>query len=130
MKYRTLGRTGLNVSEIGFGAWGSGKHLWVGAQDDLSLRALEVARDAGINFFDTALAYGDGHSERLLAKAFGRRTDVVIASKVPPKNLIWPARPGSTLQEVFPREYVMDCLERSLRNINRDAIDVYQFHVW
>jgi aryl-alcohol dehydrogenase-like predicted oxidoreductase len=130
MKYRTLGRTELNVSEIGFGAWGIGKHLWVGAQDDLSLRALEVARDAGINFFDTALAYGDGHSEQILAKAFGRRTDVVIATKVPPKNLIWPARPGSTLHEVFPREYVMDCVERSLRNLNRDSIDLYQFHVW
>jgi aryl-alcohol dehydrogenase-like predicted oxidoreductase len=130
MRYRTLGRTGLNVSEIGFGAWGIGKHMWVGADDQQSLQALKAARDQGVNFFDTALAYGDGHSEQLIARAFGRSTDVVIATKVPPKNLIWPARAGTPLRDVFPRKYVIECLDASLRNLGRDAIDVYQFHVW
>src|ERR1700750_930118 len=99
MRYRKLGRTGFEVSEIGFGAWGIGKGDWVGAEDVESLRTLSAARDAGINFYDTALAYGDGHSERLIARAFGTSRDVVVASKVPPKNMIWPAHPQSALDD-------------------------------
>lgn len=130
MIYRQLGRTGLRVSEIGFGAWGIGKGLWVGADDDVSLTTLKAAQNSGINFFDTALAYGEGHSERLLARAFGRSSDVVIASKVPPLNRIWPAHNGTPLRQVFPREYVLESLDQSLTNLQRDQIDVYQFHVW
>jgi aryl-alcohol dehydrogenase-like predicted oxidoreductase len=94
MRYRKLGRTGLEVSEIGYGAWGIGKSQWVGAEDEESFRALMAARDVGVNFFDSALAYGMGHSEQLLSRAFGKSSDVIIASKVPPKNLIWPATLG------------------------------------
>jgi aryl-alcohol dehydrogenase-like predicted oxidoreductase len=130
MKYRPLGSTGLNVSEIGFGAWGIGKSQWLGAEDSESLRTLKTAQEAGINFFDTALAYGDGHSERLLARAFGKSADVIIASKVPPKNSVWPARPESLLEEVFPSDYVRSSLDSSLRNLGRETVDVYQFHVW
>ncbi|HLK34265.1 MAG TPA: aldo/keto reductase [Terriglobales bacterium] len=130
MKYRQLGRTGLQVSEIGFGAWGIGKSEWVGAEDQASLTALKSARDAGINFFDTALAYGMGHSEQLLARAFGKSSEVLIASKVPPKNFIWPAQPGVPLREVFPRQYVLSSLDQSLNNLGREAVDLYQFHVW
>ncbi len=129
MHYRTLGRTGLKVSEIGFGAWGISGRQWLGAEDANSLRALKAARDAGVTFFDTALAYGDGHSEKLLARAFGQSREVVIASKVPPKNLIWPATPESRLEEVFPRAHVLDCLECSYRNLGRE-MDLFQFHVW
>src|SRR5512141_146105 len=92
MKHRKLGRTGLNVSEIGFGAWGISGAQWIGAEDEVSVQTLKAARDAGINFFDTALAYGDGHSEQLMNRAFGKSPEVIIASKVPPKNLTWPAR--------------------------------------
>lgn len=130
MKYRQLGRTGFEVSEIGYGAWGIGQSEWVGAEDELSLKSLQAARDAGINFFDTALAYGEGHSERLLKRAFGNVNDLVIASKVPPKNGIWPAQPGSKWAEVFPREYVLTCLAQTLKNLGRDTVDLYQFHVW
>ncbi len=130
MRYRTLGRTGMQVSELGFGAWGIGKSEWVGAEDRASIRALQAARDAGVNFFDTALAYGMGHSEQLLAQAFGQARDIIIASKVPPKNMIWPARPGTKLAKVFPKSYVLDCLHRTLKNLGRDFVDVYQFHVW
>lgn len=129
MHYRILGRTGLQVSEIGFGAWGISGRQWIGAEDAHSLQALEAARDAGVNFFDTALAYGDGHSEQLLARAFGQSREVIIASKAPPKNLIWPAAPDSRLDQVFPRDYVLECLETSYRNLGR-AMDLYQFHVW
>jgi aryl-alcohol dehydrogenase-like predicted oxidoreductase len=130
MNYRQLGRTGLQVSEIGFGAWGIGKGLWIGAEDDVSLATLKAARDSGINFFDTARAYGDGHSEQLLAQAFGKSADVIIATKVAPLNLVWPARNGTPLQKVFPHEYVLKSLEQSLSNLQRERIDVYQFHVW
>ena len=130
MKYRKLGATGIQVSEIGFGAWGIGRSQWVGADDDVSLSTLKAAFDHGINFFDTALAYGEGHSEELLARAFGKSSEVVIASKVPPMNRIWPARNGTPLREVFPIEYVRKSLDQSLANLQRDTVDVYQFHVW
>jgi aryl-alcohol dehydrogenase-like predicted oxidoreductase len=130
MKYRTLGRTGLQVSEIGFGGWGIGKTSWIGADDQVSIQALTTARDAGVNFFDTALAYGDGHSERLLAKVFGKADNLVVASKVPPKNMQWPARPNTSLRDTFPREHVLHCLKRTLTNLQREIVDIYQFHVW
>lgn len=130
MKYRTLGRTELNVSEIGYGAWGIGKAMWVGAEDEESLRSLKAARDAGVNFFDTALAYGDGHSERLLSKAFGKSPEVIIASKVPPSDNQWGVRAGSPLQRTFPKQHVLDSLDRTLKNLDRDAVDIYQFHTW
>ena len=130
MRYRKLGKTGFEVSEIGFGAWGIGKGNWVGAEDAESLRTLSAARDAGINFYDTALAYGDGHSEALIARAFGKSRDVIIASKVPPKNMIWPAQPEGHLRDVFPSEYVLASLDTTLKNLRRDSVDVYQFHVW
>ena len=102
----------------------------MGADDAESLCALTTAREVGINFFDTALAYGSGHSEKLIARAFGMSKDVVIASKVPPKNMIWPAHPNSALAEVFPSDYVLDCLNTSLKNLRRNTVDIYQFHVW
>ncbi|MHB8734038.1 MAG: aldo/keto reductase [Terriglobales bacterium] len=130
MRYRTLGRTGLQVSEIGYGAWGIGGSQWVGADDSTSVRSLQRAREAGVNFFDTALAYNEGHSEELLGRAFGTSREVIIASKVPPKNQIWPAKPESTLEEVFPKAYVLECLDLTLRHLGRDQVDLFQFHVW
>jgi aryl-alcohol dehydrogenase-like predicted oxidoreductase len=130
MRLRQLGKTGLKVSEIGYGAWGIGKFMWVGAEDEVSLQALKKARELGINFFDTALAYGTGESERLLARALGKDGDAIIASKVPPKNLTWPAKPGTPLAQAFPKSYALACLEQSLRNLGRESIEVYQFHVW
>jgi aryl-alcohol dehydrogenase-like predicted oxidoreductase len=130
MRYRSFGKTGLKVSEIGYGAWGIGKTLWIGAEDDESLRSLRAAREAGVNFYDTALAYGDGHSERLIARCFGQLSDVVIASKVPPKDRVWPVKPGTPLRSAFAREYVLGCLDQTLRNLGRESVDIYQFHAW
>jgi len=127
MNYRTLGRTGLRISEIGFGTWGIGKSAWMGADDQVSIRALETAHDLGVNFFDTALLYGDGHSERLLARALGKSSDVIIASKVPIKASLQPSRRFS---EVFPRSYTLDCLHKTLGNLGRESVDLYQFHGW
>jgi len=131
VNYRRLGKTGLEVSEVGYGAWGIGKSQWLGAEDDESLRALNTAIDFGLNFIDTALAYGEGHSERLVGQVVKERSETVyVATKIPPQNGIWPAPDGLHPDETFPGEYVRECTERSLQNLSLDAIDVQQFHVW
>jgi aryl-alcohol dehydrogenase-like predicted oxidoreductase len=131
MHYRRLGRTGLEVSEVGFGAWGIGKSQWLGAEDDESLRALRRAIDLGLNFIDTALAYGEGHSERLVGRVVKERDETVyVATKIPPLNRTWPAPSGLSPEETFPGAYVRRCTERSLENLGLEAIDVQQFHVW
>ncbi|MDX2044835.1 MAG: aldo/keto reductase [Acidobacteriota bacterium] len=130
MNYRTLGRTGIRVSEVGYGAWGIGGVQWTGGDDDEARRALNLAIDRGLNFIDTALAYGRGHSERLVGEvARARSEQVFIATKIPPKNLQWPAQ-AVALEEAFPADYIVECTERSLRNLGVDAIDLQQFHVW
>jgi aryl-alcohol dehydrogenase-like predicted oxidoreductase len=130
MQYRQFGKTGLTVSDIGYGAWGIGKAMWVGADDEESLKSLLAARDAGVNFFDTALVYGDGHSEKLIARAFGNSPDIIVASKVPPRNYIWEVKHGSPLEHTFTRAHVFSSLEKTLRSLGREQIDVYQFHTW
>ena len=130
MRFRDFGSSGLKVSDIGYGAWGIGKSMWIGADDEESLRSLHAARDAGVNFFDTALVYGDGHSEKLIARAFGSSRDVIIASKVPPKDRVWDVKSGSPVAKTFPREYVLACLDESLKSLGREQIDIYQFHTW
>jgi aryl-alcohol dehydrogenase-like predicted oxidoreductase len=130
MKYRRLGRTQLELSVIGFGAWGIGGSSWIGAQDEASIAALKAARDLGINFFDSALVYGVGHSERLLAHTFGTSREITVASKIPPKNRKWPMPFGTPLAEAFTRSHVEDCLLQSLKNLRREQIDLLQFHVW
>jgi aryl-alcohol dehydrogenase-like predicted oxidoreductase len=119
------------VSEIGYGAWGIGGSQWGGADDDESIRALERAIDLGVNFVDTALAYGDGRSERLVGRVVRGRPDTVhVATKVPPKNGIWPAPDGLPVEDVFPGGYVREGAERSLRNLGLGCIDLLQLHVW
>jgi aryl-alcohol dehydrogenase-like predicted oxidoreductase len=131
MRYRTLGKTGLEVSELGFGAWGIGRDAWVGADDDESLRALRTAIEHGVNFVDTAYAYGDGLSEQLVGAAARESEETVyIASKIPPKNWEWPARPGVRAEEVFPADWIVSCTERSLQKLALETIDVQQLHVW
>jgi aryl-alcohol dehydrogenase-like predicted oxidoreductase len=131
MKYRKLGGSGRDVSEIGYGAWGIGGVQWLGGADDESLRAVHRAISLGLNFIDTALAYGDGHSERLVGRIV-RESDrqLYVATKVPPKNQLWPARPGIDIDQVFPYDYVMQCTEQSLRNLGVEAVDLQQLHVW
>jgi aryl-alcohol dehydrogenase-like predicted oxidoreductase len=131
MQYRKLGGTGIEVSEIGYGAWGIGGAQWGGADDDESIQALRRSIDLGLNFIDTALAYGEGRSESLVGQVVRDRPETVyVATKVPPKNRIWPAPEGVPLQEVFPPGYVRECAEQSLRNLGMDAVDLLQLHVW
>jgi len=131
MRYRTLGRTGLSVSEIGYGAWGIGGGLWQGAVDSESIAALHRAIELGLNFIDTALAYGEGHSEELVGRVVRETTETVyVATKVPPKNRQWPARVGTKLEDVFPPGYIVEATNESLRNLGMEAVDLQQLHVW
>ncbi|MBZ5728052.1 MAG: aldo/keto reductase [Acidobacteriia bacterium] len=131
MRYRKLGRTGFEVSEIGFGAWGIGGKQWLGGSDDESVAALRRSIELGVNLIDTALAYGDGHSEKLAGQVV-RETKhrIYVATKVPPKNRAWPAAPGVPISQVFPYAYIMQSAEESLRNLGIEAIDLLQLHVW
>ena len=132
MHYRTLGRTGLQVSEIGYGAWGISGSGWIGAQDEEYLQALQRAIDLGVNFIDTALAYGEGHSERLIGQVLRNNlnTRIIVATKIPPKNGQWPAPAGVPVEEAFSGTYIRECTEQSLRNLGTETIDIQQFHVW
>lgn len=131
MHHRTLGKTGLRLAEVGYGAWGIGKSSWLGADDAQSTRALHRAMDLGVNFVDTALVYGDGESEALVGTVVRARSEAIyVASKIPPKNMTWPPRPDVSIDEVFPAHHVIASTEQSLRNFGLETIDLQQFHVW
>jgi len=130
MNYRTFGRTGWQVSEIGYGMWGMGG--WTGSDDAESLASLDRAVGLGCTFFDTAWVYGNGRSETLLGETLRRHRDqrLYVATKVPPKNLRWPAKAEYRLDDAFPPDHVREYTENSLRNLGVDAIDLQQLHVW
>ena len=138
MRYRRFGRTGWNVSEIGYGMWGMGG--WTGSEDKESLDSLQRAVDLGCNFFDTAWAYGDGHSEQLLGKALranktnaaagGPDKKLYVATKVPPKNRRWPSRPEYSLDDSYPPDYIFEYVDKSLQNLGVGTLDLIQLHTW
>ncbi len=130
MNYRRFGRTDWQVSEIGYGMWGMAG--WKGSSDAQSAESLHRAVELGCNFFDTALAYGDGHSEKLLGELVRALPDreLYVASKIPPKNREWPTRRHIPLDEVYPPSYIDQCVHESLENLGLERIDLMQFHVW
>ena len=143
MNYRRFGRTGWHVSELGYGMWGLAG--WSGSDDDESLASLQRSVELGCNFFDTAWAYGDGRSEKILGRvlrenqnalASGQRAiggpdrKLYVATKVPPKNRKWPSRREFSLDDCFPPDYVFEYVDKSLANIGVDTLDLIQFHTW
>ncbi len=133
MKKRTVGGTGYTVSELGYGGWGLGGDMWRGSGDDKGGDALRAAFDQGVTFFDTALAYGGGHSEELIGKVLKAELKdgrALVATKIPPGNQQWPADGNKPLTAVFPPKHVTKSTERSLKNLRVDAIPVQQLHVW
>ena len=130
MKKRTLGRTGLSVSEIGHGLWGMGD--WKDSDDDASLAALQSTCDNGCNFYDTAWSYGSGASDALLGKLVKSRpdADIVTAGKIPPKNWKWPASPTDSFRDVFPLDHVLHYVEDSCEKAGLERFSLMQFHVW
>jgi aryl-alcohol dehydrogenase-like predicted oxidoreductase len=132
MLYRDLGKTGIKVSEIGFGAWAIGGAAeaggaplgWGGSSDDESLAAIRRARDLGVNFFDTADSYGFGRSESLLGIVLSRkRQDVVIATKVG----VVRKSTGELLKD-FSKQHIFLAVDGSLKRLRTDYIDLYQLH--
>jgi aryl-alcohol dehydrogenase-like predicted oxidoreductase len=131
MKYRRFGRTGWQVSEIGYGMWAMGGQ-WAGSDDNESVRSLARAQELGCNFFDTAWAYGEGRSEKLFRRLMREhpRRNIYVATKVPPKNRVWPASPKHKLDDTFPPDHIREYAEKSLHNLGVPAIDLLQLHVW
>lgn len=134
MRYRTLGRLGWEISEIGYGMWGiaGGPGGFTGADYDTAPACLDLAVELGCNFFDTAWAYGRGISEQMLGALLRRHPGRTLycATKVPPKNMEWPPGPGDTLDQVFPPGHIRECAYKSLDNLGVDRIDLLQLHVW
>ncbi|HXT69614.1 MAG TPA: aldo/keto reductase [Vicinamibacterales bacterium] len=130
MNHRLFGRLNWSVSDIGYGLWGMGG--WSGSNDDESIASLERSIELGCTFFDTALAYGNGKSEQLLGRVLAkpRDTKLRIATKIPPKNLRWPAKADYALDEVFPADHIRHSTETSLTNMGLQSVDLQQFHVW
>jgi len=130
MQYRILGRTGLTVSEVGLGAWAMGSQ-WGPINDDESVKTIIKAAELGCTFIDTAFAYGEGRSERTCARAFREMgSRMIVATKVPPKNRIWPAAADMPLNDVYPRPYIRKQVEASLANLETDCLDLIQLHTW
>jgi aryl-alcohol dehydrogenase-like predicted oxidoreductase len=130
MEYRQFGRIGWDVSEIGYGMWGMAS--WSNSNDDESLSSLQAAVDRGCNFFDTAYAYGEGRSENLLGQIVRANPSkrLYTATKIPPKNLQWPAKPEFTLKESYPPDHIEEFVHRSLENAKFEQFDLVQFHTW
>ena len=130
MRNRQFGRTGWQVSEIGYGMWGMGG--WSNSDDQESLESLQAAVAHGCNFFDTAYAYGEGRSEKLLGQTVRANSSqrLYTATKIPPMNKQWPALPESTLKESYPADHVEEYVHRSLRNADLQSYDLIQFHTW
>lgn len=130
MQYRTFGRTGWQVSEVGYGMWGMAG--WTGSESEEVNRALDRSVEMGCNFFDTAWGYGEGLSEKILNALIKRhsQTKLYVATKVPPKNRQWPSKPEFKLADVFPSDYIIEYTEKSLQNLGVETIDLQQFHVW
>jgi len=127
---RRFGRAAWQVSEIGYGMWGMGG--WTGSDDAESLRALHRAIELGCTFFDTAWVYGQGRSEKLLGQTLRSHPNhrLVVATKIPPKNMRWPALADYSITETYPRDHIREYTEKSLENLGVDVIDLQQFHVW
>jgi aryl-alcohol dehydrogenase-like predicted oxidoreductase len=130
MEYRTFGRTGWKVSEVGYGMWGMAG--WTGSESEEVNRALDRSVELGCNFFDTAWGYGEGLSEQILNALIKRHSEkkLYVATKVPPKNRKWPSKPEFKLEDVFPADYIVEYTEKSLQNLGVETIDLQQFHVW
>lgn len=130
MKYRKLGKTGWDVSEIGYGMWGMAG--WTGSDDEESFASLQLAVDLGCNFFDTAWGYGAGKSENLLGQLVKANKDkkLYTATKIPPKNFKWPARREYSLDDCFPPDHIEEYVSKSLKNAGLESFDLMQFHTW
>lgn len=130
MRNRKFGRTDWQVSEVGYGMWGMAG--WTESDDAQSDKSLDLAVANGVTFFDTAWGYGEGHSERLLGDLVKRHPSkkLYTASKIPPKNFKWPAKPEYSFEESYPTSHIVEYTEKTLKNLRLEQLDLMQFHTW
>ena len=130
MKTRKFGKTNWLISELGYGMWGLAG--WTGSDQNEVEKSLELSVELGCNFFDTAWGYAEGKSEEILGKLLRRHSNkkLYAATKIPPKNFIWPSKAGFQLKDCFPASHIIEYTEKSLKNLNVDQLDLQQFHVW
>jgi len=130
MKYRKFGKTGLEVSEIGFGAWAIGGS-WGKQSESDSLEALGTALDQGVNFIDTAAGYGNGKSERIIGEFLKSRPEkVYVCTKTPPAPGKWPPSPYCRIEERYSEKYLRENVEERLKNLQAESLDVLLLHTW
>ena len=130
MKYRQLGNSGLEISEIGFGAWAIGGS-WGPQKESDSVEALNTAIDLGVNFIDTAAGYGNGKSERIIGELLKSRPEgVIVCTKTPPVQGKWPPSPHCRIEDRYPEKYLRVNVEERLRNLQLDCLDVLLLHTW
>ncbi len=130
MEYRRFGRTNWQVSEVGYGMWGMAG--WTASDDEQSAKSLDLAVENGVNFFDTAWGYGEGHSEVLLGELVRRHPSkkLYTASKIPPKNFQWPANSNYAFEDSYPVEHIKEYTHKTLNNLGLEQLDLMQFHTW
>jgi aryl-alcohol dehydrogenase-like predicted oxidoreductase len=131
MRYRKLGTAGFEVSEIGYGGWCIGGDWWKGSSDQDALDSMNLAIDLGVTYIDTAIGYGEGHSERLIGQVLsGRSEEVHVGTKIRPQNFNFTPGPGDAVEEAFPSDWIVECTEQSLRNLGVERLDLQMLHVW
>jgi len=130
MRYNSFSSNKSDWSSIGYGMWGLAG--WTGNDDDQNFASLKLAVENGVNFFDTAWAYGAGKSEQILGKLLREFPErkIFAASKIPPKNQKWPALDEYSIQEVFPKSHILEYTKKTIENLGIQRIDLLQFHVW
>lgn len=130
MKYRKFGKSGPEISEIGFGAWAIGGS-WGEQSDKDSLEALATALGKGVNFIDTAAGYGNGRSERIIGEFLKNRPEkVYVCTKTPPAPGKWPPSPYCRIQERYSEKYLRENVEERMKNLQVESLDVLLLHTW
>jgi aryl-alcohol dehydrogenase-like predicted oxidoreductase len=130
--YRTFGRLGWRIGEIGHGMWGMGGQ-WKGSNDEEALLALQKSYELGCNYYDTAWIYGMGHSEILFKTALSQQQKegkIYVGTKIPPKNMQFPGKAEYLVSDVFTRDHIIEYANISLENLGVEKIDLLQLHVW
>jgi len=119
MNYRTFGRTGFKASEVGLGCWQIGS-CWGKIPDDIAMKILNAAYEAGVNFYDTADVYGNGRSEKFIGKFIKGKSNIFVATKV--------GRSDTTYPDKYTEKNVTACIDSSLKRLGVDALDLVQLH--
>jgi len=130
MNKRQLGKTDIKISEVGLGTWQLSGDVWGKKTEAEYIQAIEVALDSDINYLDTALDYGNGYCEQVIGKALQGNSSVVISSKIPPQCDDWSPKPQSKIEDYFSPDWIVNRCETSLKNLQRDCIDILFLHTW